>query len=515
MGFLDELENLNEQDTMGKIPGKPNRPITSSKELAKVTEKQVEDLEEHPREGELGNEEVIESNFNEDSILYNVNEALVLIDEAEDIFNEEGMFRGLKEKRAKRKLAKAEERLENAKRDKKVYAAAGIKDGDKAMSVADKRIAKAKHKLAKAKIKCEDLKCESQDTICKIPGELKEVKSDKELAKVPMYQKDDIKVKEVKGELGNEEVIEGDKLAEALSEINLLIAETEELLNEGLFDGFKRKKLQRLEKQLRSAIAEREEMDEKYEDRKYAQVVEYRGNVRPGARFDMDGISPTISYSKEPVVVEKRVSEIKAEQDDKIKDLERQVKKLKAKLGESADLFSEENTVDSIPGKPNGPITSAKELAKVPELQRVEELEPKFDQAPKGGKPIVKHIEEDDAVEKEMVEDERELGVQESVTVENIQVFTREQGKYFISESAFEACCETYPKNSQLDVLYAIAESYDIDVNNIFFLEGEDTAKKRVRAKIDRLKKQLKDTAPSSETAKDLRKRIKQLKAKL
>ena len=513
MGFLDELENLNEQDTRGKIPGKPNRPVTSSRELAKVTEKQVDDLHEKPRKGELGNEEVIASNFAE-SYIANINEALVLIEEAEDILNEKCFFSGLREKRAKRKLDKAEKHLGNMKEDEKVYRS--LKLGDKEIAVAQKRIAKAEKKLADAKAKYEALKSEAQDTVGTIPGQLKEVKSEKELSKVPAYQKVDIKTREVKGELGNEEVIEKDELSEAFSNVNILIAETEYLLNEAFFKGLKRRKLRRLKEELEEAIEERQEMEEKYKNRDFVQVIEYRDQMSRSINYSQGGgYSPTYARTTVPVTVEKSVREIKKEQDMKIKELEVKIAKLKEKLGESADIFSEQNTLGTIPGKPNGPITSSRELAKVHELQQVEELKPRFDQMPKGGKSVVRNIEEDDSVEKEIVEDERELGVQESVTVENIQVFTREQGEYFISESAFHACCESYPRNSQIDVLYAIAEAYNIDVDDIFFLEGEDTAKKRVRAKIDRLKRQLKDTAPSSQTAKDLRKRIKQLKTKL
>ena len=778
MGFLDELENLSEQqDTVGKIPGKPNGPITSSKELAKVTEKQVDDLHEKPCKGELGNEEVIESNFSESAII-NINEALILIDEAEDILCE-GIFDGLKEKRAKRKLEKAEKKLANAKEDKEVYKASKIKNGSREMNIVDKRIAKAEEKLAKAKERCAALKCESQDTIGKIPGELKEVKSEKELAKVPMYQRDDIKVKEVKGELGNEEVIEGEKLAEGkigdyvagikknfknatanrksaqnylkgitpenkdermtaakgyakeafknlgkgvakvaapvaiagavgagaahvlkkrkakkaaeqaqnihecmidvfltednfyisnddmdflleacdydlsqdeimnnileglqynedelynealdlIEDIDYLLEDVEDLLAEG--------KLERAERKLEKAKRTREEMekihvnhlgsglgtglnsqmtaasmrrgkerqekkikklqakvDKLREDSEefyyeydpqimdiYMEATNYElteyeicqlisetvmddiedgyhdlrkknpalaGAVK-GLAYGVGGPIGGAIYGvhkkrraeREGKEVEKGVVGKKAlkglgyglagstvvglpvsaaigaarEHSKAKKEREKESKKSEEK--EDSKKSESVNTIGAIPGKPNGPITSSGELAKVRELQQVEELQPRFDQAPKGGKSIVRNVEEDDDVEHEIVEDERELGVQESVTIENIQVFTREQGEYFISESAFHACCESYPRNSQIDVLYAIAEAYNIDVDDIFFLEGEDTAKKRVRAKIERLKKQLKDTAPSSETAKDLRKRIKELKAKL
>ena len=225
--------------------------------------------------------------------------------------------------------------------------------------------------------------------------------------------------------------------------------------------------------------------------------------------------------------------------DNRIEKAERKLQKAKEKAGlaEAMQL--------TLPGDGVKEITSEKDVyGKVAAVQTVDAPEPKKDQV---HEEVVKVGKADPSEVEEMVEDadEEEELMGESTVIEyfdeiklsesQVRVFSQ-YGKYIISESDFEACCAYYDGESEETVLNAIAEANNIDANEIHIMLAEgrcaakgkvkkamnkkgssavDAERKRTEAKIRRLKDQLKDTAPSSATAKKLQAQIKKLKATL
>ena len=117
---------------------------------------------------------------------------------------------------------------------------------------------------------------------------------------------------------------------------------------------------------------------------------------------------------------------------------------------------------------------------------------------------------------------------------ENEVRIVEQYGKYLISESDYESLCYNYAgKLNGYEVLDLVAESHNIDPDDLYVMiaEGESVSKKgckkamsckgssdpkccdkRKEAKIARLQAQLKDTASGSATAKELRRKIKELR---